>query len=59
MILGALWARKRYPRVKYMFVMMITAGVAVFMYRPSASASHAEVTDSYTFGFGECLLVSF
>jgi len=40
-----------------MFVLMITVGVAVFMYRPSSTAIDANLTDSDTLGFGEFLLV--
>ena len=58
MILGVVWAQKRYRCVKYLFVLMITMGVALFMYKPSVAAAHTDLTDSHTFGFGECLLVS-
>jgi len=58
MMLGVVWAQKRYRCVKYLFVLMITMGVALFMYKPSVAAAHTDLTDSHTFGFGECLLVS-
>ena len=59
MVLGVLWARKRYHCIKFLFVLMITIGVAVFMYRPASTAVDTDVTGSYTFGFGEFLLVRF
>ena len=64
MVVGVVWARKRYHAVKYVFVLMITVGVAVFMYQPAASspadaAAAADLTDSHTFGFGEFLLVRY
>lgn len=33
MILGVLLARKRYPLIKYLCVMLIVCGVALFMYK--------------------------
>jgi len=33
MILGVLLARKRYPLVKYLCVLLIVLGVALFMYK--------------------------
>jgi len=56
MILGVIMARKSYTWKKYMFVLMITAGVALFMYKPSESKKSA--TDNHIFGWGEVLLVS-
>jgi len=38
--------------------MMISFGVAVFMYRPSSTAADTDVSEDHTFGFGEFLLVS-
>jgi len=56
MVLGVLLARKKYPWLKYLFVLMITAGVAMFMYKPSKVQA---VSDTSTvFGWGEFLLVS-
>ena len=54
MILGVFLARKSYPWIKYLAVLLIVAGVAVFMYKdqkPGASDDHA-------LGWGEILLVS-
>ena len=33
MVLGVLVGRKRYPLLKYLFILMIVAGVAMFMYK--------------------------
>lgn len=33
MILGVLIAKKKYPLVKYLFVLMIVCGVALFLYK--------------------------
>nr|XP_018900964.1 PREDICTED: solute carrier family 35 member B1 [Bemisia tabaci] len=52
MILGVLLGRKSYPLKKYIFVLLIVTGVAMFMYKDKKSASN----DS-TFGFGELLLI--
>jgi len=55
MILGVVLARKKYPWLKYLFVLMITTGVAVFMYKPSKARAVSET--SAMFGWGELLLV--
>jgi len=39
MILGVLLGRKRYPLLKYLFILMIVAGVAMFMYKENAKKS--------------------
>ena len=54
MILGVLLARKRYPLQKYLFVVLIVAGVALFMYKEKKAAAMAE----HTLGSGEMLLAS-
>ena len=33
MVLGVLVGRKKYPLLKYLFILMIVAGVAMFMYK--------------------------
>ena len=33
MVLGVLIGRKRYPALKYLFILLIVAGVAMFMYK--------------------------
>jgi len=53
MLLSVLWARKQYPLRKYIFVLMITTGVVLFMYKGnSASKSNNSVV-----GWGEALLL--
>lgn len=54
MILGILLARKRYPAAKFLFVLMIVIGVALFLYKDKAPTSNE--TGSM-FGFGELLLL--
>jgi len=55
MVLGVLLAHKKYPWLKYLFVLMITTGVAMFMYKPSKVQAASET--STVFGWGELLLV--
>lgn len=52
MILGVLLGKKNYPLRKYAFVLMIVAGVAMFMYKDGESGEGSSVL-----GFGEFLLV--
>lgn len=53
MILGALLANKRYPLIKYLCVLLIVLGVALFLYKDKkTTAAHQP-----KFGFGELLLV--
>lgn len=54
MILGVLFAQKRYPLSKYLFVFMIVIGVTVFLYKEKKGA---HLAGSIQFGFGEILLV--
>merc|ERR1712183_1167315 len=56
MILGVLLGRKSYPWRKYMFVFMIVAGVALFMYKDGAKA--ATVEGGGLVGVGELLLLA-
>ncbi|KFD55620.1 hypothetical protein M513_03368 [Trichuris suis] len=55
MILGVLVARKRYPLAKYLFVLLIIAGVSLFLYKDSKAKLHSGT--STTFGVGELLLL--
>ena len=55
MILGVLIGHKRYPMQKYLFVLMIVLGVALFIYKDGKAKVNA---DDQTFGFGGLLLVS-
>jgi UDP-galactose transporter B1 len=53
MIIGVLFAGRSYTWRKYLFVLMIVLGVAVFSYKDKK----ADITGS-SFGFGEMLLVA-
>lgn len=55
MILGVLVGSKSYPARKYLFILMIVAGVAMFMYKDSA-ATKAGGGES-VLGVGELLLI--
>ena len=54
MLLGVTLLRKKYPPAKYLCVLLIVAGVALFMYKPKKGAG----SDDHVFGYGELLLVS-
>lgn len=56
MILGVTLLKKRYPLAKYLCVLLIVGGVALFLYKPNKSSA---VADDHVFGFGEFLLVSY
>ena len=55
MILGVLFGNKSYPMAKYLFILTVVVGVAMFMYKDNAAAK--QTTDS-GLGIGEILLVS-
>lgn len=55
MLLGVTLLRKKYPLAKYLCVLLIVGGVALFLYKPNTSSN---VADDHVFGFGEILLVS-
>ena len=55
MVLGVLVGGKKYPTLKYLFILMIVAGVALFMYKDSA-AQKAGSGDGLV-GVGELLLL--
>ena len=55
MILGVLVARKRYALQKYLFVLMIVLGVALFIYKDKKGGA---IDADHTFGWGEALLVT-
>jgi len=55
MILGVLIGRKSYPLLKYMFVLMIVAGVALFMYKDKAAAKSGDTAGGL--GLGEIMLL--
>ena len=54
MLLGVLLAGKKYNTVKYLCILMITMGVALFMYKDKK----AEGSSSVSMGAGELLVVS-
>ena len=53
MILGVVLANKRYSLTKYLCILMIVAGVALFMYKDGKSQGAG-----FELGTGEMLLVS-
>uniref|UniRef100_A0A673XXH6 Solute carrier family 35 member B1 n=1 Tax=Salmo trutta TaxID=8032 RepID=A0A673XXH6_SALTR len=53
MILGVFVLRKKYPLAKYLCVLLIVSGVALFLYKPNKSVASTESA----FGFGEILLL--
>jgi len=55
MVLGVVVGRKSYPLLKYLFILMIVAGVALFMYKDSAAAKGG---GEGTVGVGELLLIT-
>ena len=55
MVMGVLFAHKRYPIAKYFCVLLITIGVALFIYKDSKNPG---LDTDHTFGIGEVLLVS-
>ena len=56
MILGVLVGRKRYPLLKYLFILMIVVGVAMFMYK-DGSKKDGPASGSGLVGVGEILLL--
>ena len=55
MILGVIFGRKSYPLLKYLFVFLIVAGVALFMYKDKPASKSDEL--SSIIGVGEILLL--
>lgn len=53
MLLGVTLLKKKYPMAKYLCVLLIVAGVALFMYKPKKVVGMEE----HTIGYGELLLV--
>ncbi len=53
MVLGVLFGGKKYPLVKYFFVLLIVIGVALFIYKDSG-----DKVEAMSFGFGEALLLA-
>uniref|UniRef100_H2YLH7 Solute carrier family 35 member B1 n=1 Tax=Ciona savignyi TaxID=51511 RepID=H2YLH7_CIOSA len=55
MILGVLFAHKRYPLAKYFCIFMIVLGVAGFMYKDGKGSTDS--SGLFVIGFGEILLM--
>merc|ERR1719312_2465674 len=55
MVLGVLVGRKKYPALKYLFILMIVAGVALFMYKDKGAKSSG--SSNSLIGIGEILLL--
>ncbi|KAM4823938.1 solute carrier family 35 member B1 isoform X2 [Ictidomys tridecemlineatus] len=53
MLLGVTLLKKKYPLAKYLCVLLIVAGVALFMYKPKKVVGMEE----HTIGYGELLLL--
>ena len=58
MVMGVLFAHKKYPVAKYFCILLISLGVALFVYKDSKAAASGLDT-GHTFGWGELLLVSY
>jgi UDP-galactose transporter B1 len=56
MLLGVLVARKRYPLIKYVYVLLIVLGVVLFMYKKPKETKKMTETGGII-GIGEFLLV--
>lgn len=54
MVLAVLFGNKSYPMAKYLFILTVVLGVALFMYKDNAAAK--QTTDS-GIGIGEILLI--
>ncbi|KAG6938326.1 solute carrier family 35 member B1 [Chelydra serpentina] len=54
MLLGVTVLRKKYPLAKYLCVLLIVTGVALFMYKPKRGG---DGEDDHVFGYGELLLL--
>ncbi|XP_075206342.1 solute carrier family 35 member B1 isoform X1 [Anomaloglossus baeobatrachus] len=54
MLLGVTVLRKKYPLTKYLCVLLIVVGVALFMYKPKNTSPDG---DDHVFGYGEMLLL--
>lgn len=56
MILGVIFGHKSYPLAKYLFILTVVVGVALFMYKDKPVAMTQD--DDSGIGIGEILLVS-
>lgn len=55
MVFGVLFAHKRYPLAKYLFVLLIVLGCSLFLYKESKATASGS---PFQFGYGEALLVT-
>ncbi|KHN84754.1 Solute carrier family 35 member B1 [Toxocara canis] len=55
LVFGVLFAGKKYQWKKYVFVLMIVTGVAIFLYKDNANASQSR--SMFSFGMGEFFLL--
>lgn len=58
MIMGVVFAQKRYPLAKYFCVLLISLGVGLFIYKDSKNTKKSAAADNeYMIGLGELFLV--
>ena len=57
MLIGVLYAHKRYSLIKYFFILMIVFGVGVFLYKPGTASKATSSQQQFTPFFGEMLLL--
>lgn len=55
MVLGVLFGNKSYPMAKYLFILTVVLGVAMFMYKDKPVTAKQEIDTGM--GIGEILLV--
>ena len=55
LVIGTLLGGKRYSRTKFLIVLLIVVGVAMFLYKEGHSQSEG---NHFNFGYGEMLVVS-
>merc|ERR1712179_337969 len=58
LILGVLIGRKSYPLLKYLFILMIVTGVALFMYKDQKGTTEDNSANQAILGAGEILLLA-
>ena len=62
MIFGVLVGHRSYPLVKYLIVLLIVAGVALFLYKDGGASRHGNGDEQWRLfhfvGIGELLVVS-
>ena len=62
MIFGVLVGHRSYPLIKYLIVLLIVAGVALFLYKDGGASRHGNSDDQWRLfhivGIGELLVVS-